>query len=121
MAAVLEWFMGLDRVGIERHEASLSRIAFERLGQIEGVRLFGRSQPNPGIVSFVMDCAHAHDVGTILDSEGIAIRVGHHCCMPLMRRFQVAATARASFGMYNTIDEVERLAMGLQKVREIFA
>jgi cysteine desulfurase/selenocysteine lyase len=120
MAAVLEWFMGLDRVGVEAHEALLVRTAFDRLREVPGLRLFGMREPNAGIVSFVMDCAHAHDVGTILDAEGIAIRVGHHCCMPLMHRFGVAATARASFALYNTVEEVERLASGLQKVREIF-
>jgi len=76
---------------------------------------------NLGVLSFVMDGIHPHDIGTILDQEGIAVRTGHHCAQPLMERFGVPATARASFALYNTVEEVDALAEGLEKVQEVFA
>jgi len=104
------------------HEQSLVAYALERLGEVERVRLFGPADPaeRAGVVSFTVPEAHPHDVSTVLDSEGIAIRAGHHCAQLVMRRFGVAATARASFYLYNTTDEVDRLIRGLETVRSIF-
>lgn len=110
--------IGLDDIG--EHECNLAAEAEDRLSEILGVRLIGRARSKSAIVSFVMDCAHPHDIGTILDSEGVAIRAGHHCCMPLMERLGIPATARASFGLYNTAEEVNRLVNAVAKVKEIF-
>lgn len=114
---------GLDAgfEAIHAHETALARMAEERLKQIPGVQIIGDSREKAGIVSFTMENAHPHDIGTILDSDGIAIRAGHHCCMPLMKRLGLAATARASFALYNTVEEVDRLVTGVGKVQEMFA
>ncbi|MBI1756335.1 MAG: cysteine desulfurase [Fimbriimonas ginsengisoli] len=120
LGATLKWLMALDREEVERHEAELVGYAETLLSDIPGVRLIGKARQKAAIVSFVMDTAHPHDIGTVLDAEGIAIRAGHHCCMPVMERLGVPATARASFGLYNTREEVEALARGVQKVKEIF-
>lgn len=106
---------------IEAHEAALRSEAEAKLAAIPGVRIVGTARDKAGIVSFTMESAHPHDIGTILDSEGIAIRAGHHCCMPLMTRFGIPATARASFALYNTMEEVERLESAVRKVQEMFA
>jgi len=114
----------LERIGRERiaaHEEEITSYAVEKLSGIEGLRIVGRPKHRAGAVSFVMDDVHPHDIGTILDSNGIAIRAGHHCAQPLMRRLGLAATARASFGLYNTRAEVDILAAALLKVRAMFA
>ena len=85
-----------------------------------GLRLIGTAREKAGVLSFVLDDVHAHDVGTILDHEGVAIRAGHHCAMPVMQRFGVPATCRASLAFYNTAQEIDALVAGLHKVREIF-
>ena len=92
-----------------------------RLLEIPGLRLIGTAREKEGILSFVLEGIHPHDIGTILDREGIAIRTGHHCAQPLMQRFGVPATARASLALYNTAEEMDALADGLRKVREVFA
>jgi len=102
------------------YEHQLTELAHHLLGEIEGVRIIGQAKEKAGIVSFVMEHAHPHDIGTILDLEGVAIRAGHHCCQPLMKRMGVPATARASFAIYNTPEEVEALAAAVRKVKEIF-
>ena len=94
--------------------------ATSKIGEIPGVRLIGTAQHKSSIVSFIMDGVHPHDVGTVVDNEGVAIRTGHHCAMPLMKRYGVAATARASFALYNTREEVDTLAAALWKVKEVF-
>lgn len=114
----------LDAIGIKNaadHEHKLTRRAMAQLREIEGVNLHGTAPDKAGIVSFTMDCAHPHDIGQILDSEGVAIRAGHHCCQPLMKRLGVPATARASFALYNTEAEVDALVRGIQTVKEVFA
>lgn len=111
--------IGLDRIAAHEHELLVH--ATQKLSAIPGVRLIGTAKQKAAVVSFVMENVHAHDVGTILDQEGIAVRTGHHCAQPLMLRFGVDATARASFGLYNTKEEVDALAAGIQKVREVFA
>jgi len=114
----------LNRLGIERiskYEHDLLIYATETVSEIPGVRLIGTAKEKAGVLSFVMEGVHPHDVGTILDQEGIAIRTGHHCAQPVMERFGVDATARASFGLYNTKEEIDALVRGIQKVREVFA
>ncbi|MEQ1822818.1 MAG: aminotransferase class V-fold PLP-dependent enzyme [Fimbriimonadaceae bacterium] len=114
----------LDEIGIRQaaeHESRLTQLAMKRLSEIEGVNLHGTTADKAGIVSFTMTCAHPHDIGQILDSEGVAIRAGHHCCQPLMKRLGVPATARASFALYNTEEEVEALVRGVLRVKEVFA
>ena len=113
----------LDHVGMDHiaaHEHELLQYATDAISEIPGVRLVGTAKQKAGLISFVMDGVHPHDIGTILDQEGIAIRTGHHCAQPVMERFGVDATARASFGLYNTKQEIEALVRGIQKVHEVF-
>jgi cysteine desulfurase/selenocysteine lyase len=119
--AALDYIDGVGFEAIGAHEASLLDAATASLAAIPGVRLIGTARRKGSIVSFVMDGVHPHDIGTIVDREGIAIRTGHHCAQPVMERFGVPATARASLAMYNTMAEVEALARALHKVREVFA
>jgi len=111
--------VGLDRIA--RHEKQVLAYGTRRLLEIPGLRLVGTAKEKEGILSFVLEGIHPHDVGTILDQEGIAIRTGHHCAQPLMERFGVPATARASLALYNTVEEMDALARGIEKVREVFA
>jgi cysteine desulfurase/selenocysteine lyase len=111
--------LGLD--GVAAHERDLLRYATEALSAMKDIRLIGTAKDKASVLSFVMDGIHPHDIGTILDQEGIAIRTGHHCAQPVMNRFGVPATARASFGLYNTREEVHALIKGIEKVREVFA
>ena len=114
----------LDAIGFDRiaaHEAHLLERATAALAEIPGVRLIGTARKKGSIVSFVMDGVHPHDIGTIVDREGIAIRTGHHCAQPVMDRFGVPATARASLAMYNTTAEIDALARALRRVHEVFA
>ena len=111
--------VGLDRIA--RHEKQVLAHGTRRLLEIPGLRLVGTAKEKEGILSFVLEGIHPHDVGTILDQEGIAIRTGHHCAQPLMERFGVPATARASLALYNTVEEMDALARGIEKVREVFA
>jgi cysteine desulfurase/selenocysteine lyase len=110
--------IGLDRIAAYEH--GLLAYATERVAAVPGVRLIGTAQEKAGILAFVVDGVHAHDVGTILDQEGIAIRTGHHCAQPVLQRFGVPATARASLAFYNTQAEIDALAAALYKVRELF-
>jgi cysteine desulfurase / selenocysteine lyase len=113
----------LDEVGMENvreHERHLGEYAYRRLSEIEGITLYGPERDRTGLVSFSLPDVHAHDVSQLLDDEGIAIRSGHHCTQPLMRRLGVAATARASFYLYNTEDETDALVAALQRAREFF-
>jgi len=114
----------LSRVGLARaaaYERELLEYATERLRRIPDARIIGTAREKAGVLSFVLEGIHPHDVGTILDQEGIAVRAGHHCAMPVMDRFQVPATARASFAFYNTPQEVDALIAGIEKVKEIFS
>lgn len=119
--AAIEYLNGLGMENIARHEDELLAYATEQVGAIPGVRLVGTAKEKTGVLSFVMDGVHPHDIGTILDQEGIAIRTGHHCAQPVMERFGIDATARASFGLYNTKDEIAALVRGIHKVREVFS
>ncbi len=110
--------LGLDNIA--EHEHALLEYATARLSEVSGLKIFGTAREKAGIISFVMDAAHSHDVGTIIDRTGVAVRAGHHCAQPVMDRFGVTATARASFGVYNTKEEVDVLVEALQTVQEIF-
>jgi len=122
MAAAVKYLRSIGPELILSHEQELVAYALDLLGESPGVRLFGPSNPRAraGVVSFRMSEAHPHDISTVLDREGIAIRAGHHCAQLVMQRFQVGATARASFYLYNTREEVDRLIRGLESVRSIF-
>ncbi len=110
--------VGLNSISAFEHE--LLEYATARVQEIPGIRILGTAREKAGVLSFVMDNVHPHDIGTILDHEGIAIRTGHHCAQPVMQRFGVPATARASFAFYNTKEEIDALARGLVKVKEVF-
>ncbi|MEH3142149.1 MAG: cysteine desulfurase [Mycobacterium kyogaense] len=122
LAAAARYLDGLGMPAVEEHERDLVAAALTGLAEIDGVRIIGpttmtdRGSP----VSFVVDGVHAHDVGQVLDDDGVAVRVGHHCAWPLHRRFGIAATARASFAVYNTVDEVDRLVAGVRRAVEFF-
>jgi len=106
---------------IVAHEAELLSLAIERLSAIQGVRLIGTAANRASVISFTLEGVHPHDLGTVLDEAGVAIRAGHHCAQPLMRRFGVPATARASFSVYNTAEDVEALGRGIERARTLFA
>ena len=120
LRAALEYLTDLGMDNIAEHEHELLTYASEKISPIPGVRIVGTAKEKTGVLSFVMDGVHPHDIGTILDQEGIAIRTGHHCAQPLMERYGIDATARASFGIYNTKQEIDALVQGIQKVREVF-
>jgi cysteine desulfurase/selenocysteine lyase len=121
MAAALRYLDDLGLDAVADHEDRLLRTATERLLEVPGLRLIGQAPDRAGSVSFVLDGIHPHDVGTILDAEGVAIRAGHHCAQPVMQRYGVSATVRASFGVYNTEAEIEALVRGLHAAREVFS
>jgi cysteine desulfurase/selenocysteine lyase len=106
---------------IAAHEAALTEHALARLATVEGLTVIGHAQDRGGVISFTLDGAHAHDVATLLDRSGIAVRAGHHCAEPLMHRLGLDSTARASFGLYTTIEEIDFLADTLGRVRAFFA
>jgi cysteine desulfurase/selenocysteine lyase len=121
LGAAVDYLEAIDFAAVAAFEHTLLEHATRRvLAEIPGVRLIGTAPDKASVLSFVVDGIHAHDLGTIVDSEGVAIRTGHHCAMPVMERFGVAATARASFAFYNNDDDVDRLMAGLGKAVEIF-
>ncbi|MEK6610480.1 MAG: cysteine desulfurase, partial [Gemmatimonadota bacterium] len=121
LGAAIDYLAALDWQQLAAHEADLLAYATGSLAQVTGLRLIGTAPHKASVVSFVMDGVHAHDVGTIVDQEGVAIRTGHHCTQPVMDFFGVPATARASFAFYNDRDDVDRLVEAVKKVRELFA
>jgi cysteine desulfurase/selenocysteine lyase len=122
MASALRWLDGVGMDAVTAHEREIAAYALERLGEVPGLRVFGppSSPTRLGPVSFELDGVHAHDISEILDRHGIAVRAGHHCAQPLMERFGIAATARASFGVYTTPQEIDRLIDGLHDARRVF-
>ena len=121
LGAAIDYLGRLDRAAAMGHEAELLVYAEQRLGAVPGVRFVGTAARRAGVLSFVLDGVHAHDVGTIVDQEGVAIRTGHHCTQPVMEFFGVPATARASFAFYNTRADADALAAAVAKVRALFA
>ena len=121
LGAAIDYLHSIGRERAAAHEAELLRYATECISAIEGVRIIGTAKNKASVLSFVIDDIHPHDIGTILDQEGIAIRAGHHCAQPVMQRFNVPATARASFAFYNTKEEIDVLARTIEKVIEIFS
>ena len=121
-AVALEYLKRVPLEAIHAHEEALVEYAYERLGNIPGITLYGTREPGQrgGVVSLNIDGVHQHDVGTILDQEGIAIRAGHHCCEPFMQKLDLPGTVRASFYIYNGPEDVDALEQGLQKVMQIF-
>jgi cysteine desulfurase / selenocysteine lyase len=120
LGAALRFMMQVGRDNIQAHEAALSAYAHERLGALNSLRIIGRAKGKGAIISFEMRGAHAHDVATVIDRQGVAVRAGTHCAMPLLERFGTTSTCRASFGLYNTRDEVDKLVEALQKAETLF-
>jgi cysteine desulfurase/selenocysteine lyase len=120
LGAAIDYLDGLDWPGVQAYEHELLAYGTERLSRLTGVRILGTAANKASVLSFVMEHVHPHDIGTILDQEGVAIRTGHHCTQPLMERLGVPATARASLAFYNTRDEIDTLVAALGKVQEIF-
>ncbi len=121
LGAAIDYVSALDREAIAEREQELLRYGTEALAEIPGLRLVGTAPHKVGVLSFVMSSAHPHDIGTIVDTEGVAIRTGHHCTQPLMERLGLPATARASLGIYNTREDIDALVRALHRVRELFA
>ena len=121
LGAAIDYLNSIGREQAAVWETELLRYATERVSAIEGVRIIGTAKDKASVLSFVIDGIHPHDIGTILDQEGIAVRAGHHCAQPVMQRFNVPATARASFAFYNTKEEIDVLAQTIEKVIEIFS
>ena len=121
LGAAIDYVEGVGREAIAAHENALLAYAMGRLGELKWLRIFGNAKDKGSIISFEVEGAHAHDVSTILDRYGVAVRAGTHCCEPLLARFGVTSTCRASFAMYNTFEEVDRLVEALRKTREMFS
>jgi cysteine desulfurase/selenocysteine lyase len=121
LGAAIDYVNAMDRDGAHAHEHALLAYASETLSKIEGLRIVGTARDKASLVSFVVAGVHPHDLGTILDEDGIAVRTGHHCAMPVMEYFKLPATARASFAFYNTFEEIDRLSSGIRRARTIFA
>ncbi len=121
LGAAIDYVNRIGVAAIAAHEQDVLESATAKLGEIKGLQLIGEAGRKAALLSFVLDGVHPHDIGTMLDAEGIAIRAGHHCAQPLMERYGVSATARASFGMYNTREEIDVLAEGIEKTIKVFA
>ncbi len=120
LGATVDYLNGIGMANIAAHEHALLDYATDALSALPGLRIIGTAKQKAGVVSFVLDGIHPHDVGTVVDHEGVAIRTGHHCAQPVMERFGVPATCRASFAVYNTTEDVDALVRGLLKVQEMF-
>jgi cysteine desulfurase / selenocysteine lyase len=120
LGAAVDYVSAVGRDAIAVHERELLRYATQAMSGFPGLRIVGTAREKAAILSFTLEGVHAHDIGTILDRHGVAIRAGHHCAMPVMQRFGVAATARASFALYNTREDVDALVAGVHAVQEIF-
>jgi cysteine desulfurase/selenocysteine lyase len=121
LGAAVRFMMELGRDRIQAHEAALSAYAHERLRAMNSLRIIGQAEGKGAIIAFEMKGAHAHDVATVIDRQGVAVRAGTHCAMPLLERFGATSTCRASFGLYNTMAEADKLAEALQKAEALFA
>jgi cysteine desulfurase/selenocysteine lyase len=121
LGAAIDYLNAIGIGQIKAHEDELLRYATDRVGAISGVRLIGTAKQKAAVLSFELDGIHPHDVGTLLNEEGVAVRTGHHCAQPVMQRFGVPATVRASFAFYNTLTEVDALVAAIRKVQKVFA
>ena len=121
LGAAVDYLQHIGLNTVAEYEHDLLTYATESVSSVSGLRIIGTAKEKTGVLSFVLDNVHPHDIGTILDREGVAIRTGHHCTQPVMRRFNIPATARASFAMYNTKEEIDALVKGIEKVKEVFA
>ena len=121
LGAALDYVGSIGKARIRAHETDLVRYAHQRLGEINSLRIIGKAKDKGAIVSFEMKGAHPHDVATVIDRAGVAVRAGTHCVMPLLARYGLTATCRASFGLYNTREEVDALANALIKAQSVFA
>ena len=120
LGTAIDYLESIGMDNIARHEQQLLAYATERLSAIPELRIIGTAAEKAAVISFVLDCAHPHDIGTIVDQEGVAIRTGHHCAQPAMIRYGVPATARASLGLYNTKEDIDALVRAINKVIELF-
>lgn len=120
LGAAIDYFTGLDRLALMEYEDDLLQYATGLLSGIEGLRIYGRASEKVSLISFTLEGVHPHDIATVLDADGIAIRAGHHCTQPLHRHYGIAATARASFAYYNTREEAEKLTASLEKIKQLF-
>jgi cysteine desulfurase/selenocysteine lyase len=120
LAAAIDYVEGVGLGAIGEWEGGLLTRATDLIGALPGVRLIGTAREKAGVLSFVLEGIHPHDVGTVLDDEGVAVRAGHHCAQPVMQRFGIPATVRASFAFYNTPDEIEVLVRGVERARKVF-
>ena len=121
LGATIDYLRAIDFAALAAYERDLLHYATVQVSAVPGVRLIGTARERAGVLSFVMDPIHPHDIGTVLDREGVAVRAGHHCAQPTMERFGVPATVRASFALYNTKDEVDALVGALGLARELLA
>jgi cysteine desulfurase/selenocysteine lyase len=121
LAAAIDYLQGLGMDAIGAHEHDLLQYATAQLAAMPGVRLIGTAREKAAVLSFALQGIHPHDVGTLLNAEGVAVRTGHHCAQPLMQRLSVPATARASFAFYNTAADVDALVAGIRSVQQVFA
>jgi cysteine desulfurase/selenocysteine lyase len=120
LGAAVDYLLSIGLQHISQHEQQLLEYMTQKLAAIDGIRLIGTASDKASVQSFMVDDIHPHDIGTIVDHEGIAIRTGHHCAMPVMDFFEVAGTARASLALYNNTDDIDRLAQAVTKARQIF-
>ena len=120
LGEAIRWFRGLGLDAVRAHEEEVFDYATERMNAVPGLRIIGTAADKTSVISFLLGSLHPHDVGTLLDEQGIAVRTGHHCTQPLMARFGITATVRASFSVYNDKNDVDRLIDGLEKARRIF-
>jgi len=120
LAAAIDYLQGIDRPAALEHETALLNVATEKLSAIDGLRIIGTSPEKASVISFLINDIHPHDIGTFLDADGVAIRAGHHCAQPLLKRFGVSATARASFAFYNNFEDVDRLVSAVLKMQKFF-
>jgi cysteine desulfurase/selenocysteine lyase len=121
LGAAVEYLRALGMEQVARHESALLDYMVEKLSSIDGIRLIGTAERKASVQSFMLDEIHPHDLGTILDHQGVAIRTGHHCAMPVMDFFGIAGTARASLALYNNRQDIDRLADALVSAKEVFA
>jgi cysteine desulfurase/selenocysteine lyase len=121
LGAAIDYLTGIGMDVIARHELELLDYATAQVNALPGVRILGTSEHKAAVLSFIVAGVHPHDVGTLLNQDGIAVRTGHHCAQPVMQRFKVPATSRASFAFYNTVAEVDALVAGIRNVQKVFA